>query len=480
MCEGGFLAPNVAPGCPSVGVMLPYTPVHHVLLHDVGRPLVMTSGNASDEPIAFEDDDARERLSGIADLFLSHNRPIYARCDDSVLRMASGTRSIVRRARGYVPGAIALNEEAAVPVLGVGAQLKNTFCILSGRQAFMSPHIGDLETLAAYHALGDGIDHYTQVLRVKPAVVVHDLHPDYLSTRFAHQFPDDSRIAVQHHHAHVLSCAAEHGISEPVLGVAFDGAGLGTDGAIWGGEFLLAERTRCHRMAHLACVHLPGGDAAAREPWRMAVAHVAAAYGASVDWDTMAFTSRVPAAVLAVVLQMIDRHISAPLTSSIGRLFDAVAALVGLRERTTFEGQAAMELEALVSRTPVRRYRFNVRRSSDPWVIESAPVIRGIVEDLAAGICRQEIATSFHEAVAAMIADVAVHLSERTGIRRIALTGGVFQNAALVEGAATALAAVDLVPLIHRRVPCNDGGLSLGQALFAARAIREPEHSPCA
>ena len=477
------LAPNIAANSPTIGVLLPYTPIHYLLLHDVGQPLVMTSGNRSDEPMVHDEDAALDHLADIADVFLTHDRRIDVRCDDSVVRVSSGRTSMVRRARGYAPAPLALAEQAPVGVLAVGGHLKNTLCLVSRDRAYVSAHIGDLKSATAYLALGQTATHLTELFGLQPDVVAHDLHPDYLSTRFAISYPAARRVAVQHHHAHVLSCLAEHGCTEPAIGVACDGAGLGTDGAIWGGEFLVVDGTACHRAAHLAYVPLPGGDAAAREPWRMAVSHLAAAYGLDLGPVSAILGERIPPGRLGFARQMIARGTNAPPTSSVGRLFDAVAALIGLRDCARFEGQAAMELEALATRTIDGRYGFDLDSRSDVLRIHAAPVIRDIARDVLDGRSREEISSAFHEAVAAMMAEVASRIAGQTGIRRVALTGGVFQNALLARQAADRMRAERLEVLEHRSVPCNDGGLSLGQALLAIRAIRSgtlEESSACA
>jgi hydrogenase maturation protein HypF len=466
------LTPAIAPGCPAIGLMLPYTPLHHLLLRDVGRPLVMTSGNTTDEPLAFEDDDAWTRLRGIADLFLTHDRPIRMRCDDSVVAATARVASPVRRSRGYAPAPLLLAEHAPEPVLAVGAHLKNTFCMLAGRQATLSHHVGDLGDAVSYASLADGVSHYSRLLGFRPAVVAHDLHPDYLSTRFAEGYPADLRIPVQHHHAHVLSCAAEHCIVDAVIGVVFDGAGLGTDGASWGGEFLVAEADTFVRRAHLAYVALAGGDAAAREPWRMALAHLRAAGGPEAEEGIARLAARVPPRVFDPVARMIARGAAMPQTSSVGRLFDAVASLLEVRDHAAYEGQAAMEVEALARGGPASTYRFELRTSRAPWTLDAAPVVRAIAADVAAGRPRETIAAAFHLALASSIADVAGRIATDTGVRRVALTGGVFQNARLSTAAAHALAENGLEVLLHRRVPCNDGGIALGQAMVAARVLR--------
>ena len=476
------LSPKVAPGCPTVGVLLPYTPIHHLLLHDIGRPLVMTSGNRSDEPMVYEDDAALELLGEMADIFLMHNRRIDVRCDDTVVRASSKRTSLVRRARGFAPAPLRLAESTDLGILAVGGHLKNTFCLASGDRAYLSSHIGDLESAASYLTLSDAAAQLIRLLDIQPGIVAHDLHPDYLSTRFASTFPAANRLAVQHHHAHVLSCVAEHGCAEPVIGVAFDGAGLGEDGAIWGGEFMVLEGTTFRRAAHLAYVPLPGGDVAAREPWRMAVSHLAAAYGPGLGPVGEIFGNRITPGRLGIARQMIERGINSPPTSSMGRLFDAVAALIGLRDSARFEGQAAMELEALSAGDVRHQYRFDLDSGSDVWTIQAAPVIREIARDVAGGRSREEISATFHHAVGTMIGEVATGIARRTGIRRVALTGGVFQNALLARHAADTLSACNLEVLEHRCVPCNDGGLSLGQALLAIRKLRSgtlEDRIPC-
>jgi len=475
---GFALAPGVAPGCPTIGVMLPYAPLHHVLLHDVDRPLVMTSGNRTDEPMAYEDSDAVERLGDIVDLFLTHDRPIHVRCDDSIVRVIGGAPLCMRRARGYAPGALNLAEEVPAPLLAVGGHLKNAFCLATGHQVYPSPHVGDLEHLSAYRALAEGIVHYRRLLGIDPVIVAHDLHPEYLSTRLAQELPVARRVPVQHHHAHVLSCAAEHGVTDPVIGVAFDGAGLGTDGAIWGGEFLIAEGATFARIAHLKYVSLPGGDRAAREPWRMAVAHAFGAYGSHADSALEPLSERIAQTPYAAVRRMVGKRIGAD-TSSVGRLFDAVAALLGVREYAAFEGQAAIEVEALASGPAESRYAFDLSTSCDPWIINPAEVIRSIVRDVTGGHARSAIAAAFHDALAGMIAMVVARIARRSGIRKVALTGGVFQNALLTERAAAALSDARLEVLLHRRVPCNDGGLAVGQAIAASRLVSADVQQEC-
>jgi len=458
------LAEAVAPGSDTIGVMLAYAPLHHLLLAEVARPLVMTSGNRSDEPIAFEDAEALSRLEGIADGFLFHDRPITMRCDDSVARVVSGAPVLIRRSRGYAPRPLRLGNPFPVPVLALGGHLKNTFCLGRGHHAFLSQHVGDLDHPSAQAALRCGVEHYQRLFDTAPAMVAHDLHPDYHSTRLAARLGLPA-IAVQHHHAHVAACLAEHDITGPVLGVVFDGSGYGTDGAVWGGEFLLVDGPRFERLAHLDYVGLPGGDAAVREPWRMAASHLWSAFGDGCEgFPILARRGR----NWAVLRRMLERGFRSPPTSSVGRLFDAVASLVGIADRVAFEAQAAMQLEAVADRGTTRSYPVDLRQDGDTVVLDTRPLIRGVVDDVSRGLPVAEIAGAFHNAMRDLIVAVVSRLAERTGIRRVALTGGVFQNALLLERTHDALAARGNDVLIHRRVPCNDGGLALGQAVVAS------------
>lgn len=466
------VAANVARGCPSVGVMLPYTPLHHLLLRDSPGPLVVTSGNRSGEPICYQDEDALERLARVADAVLTHDRPIHARCDDSVVQVTRRTTTVIRRSRGIVPRPIRLSEPASEPILAVGGHQKNAFCLVAGHEAYLSPHMGDLDEVESYQALPAGIAEYQRLFGFVPAVVAHDRHPDYGSTRIAERIRTGRTVPVQHHHAHVLSCVAEHGIAGPVLGIAFDGAGLGDDGAVWGGEFLRVEGVSCERLGHLSYVALPGGDRAARAPWRMALAHALAA-GVSASHPLLArIRERVGASTFDAIRRYVVQGVNVPRTSSMGRLFDAVAALVGLRDTADFEGQPAMELEAIAETDSTLRYEFDVVTSSRPWRIDAARLVRSVIRD----VCNQQsaghIAGAFHESVGTMVTDVSARLARESGIRTVVLTGGVFQNARLTEASVARLSAAQLDVLTHERVPCNDGGLALGQALYAARLTR--------
>jgi hydrogenase maturation protein HypF len=480
---GAGVAEEVAPHNPFLGVMLPYTPLHHLLLRATqGVPLVMTSGNRSDEPIAYEDRDAVERLAGIADLCLTHDRPIHVRCDDSVTRIVDGGELPLRRSRGYAPQPITLPLDCPLPILAVGGQLKGTFALGRGAHAFLSHHLGDLDHFDAYQAFVKDIALYEQLFAIHPRVVAHDLHPDYASTRYARQrrgaeaegqsCPDAGvqLFAVQHHHAHMASCMAEHGLLEPVIGVTFDGTGYGTDGAIWGGEFLVGDYRQFRRAAHLRYVGMPGGDQAIREPWRMALAHLV---DASARDDLLA--GRVPALARRTARTMIERRFNTPLTSSAGRLFDAVAALTGLRERVSFEGQAAMELEWLVAEAVTDgTYPFDLTETAegDPpeptLVVDTRPIIRGIARDARQGTDASLIARRFHSTMVELIASVCDRLRQATGLEVVVLSGGVFMNALLTHEARASLQRAGFRVYCHRLVPTNDGGLSLGQLAVAA------------
>ncbi|MDX6213338.1 MAG: hydrogenase maturation protein HypF [Frankiales bacterium] len=466
------VAPSVAPGSPTLGVMIPYTPLHTLLLEAFGRPIVLTSGNLSNEPIATADGDAALRLAGIADAFLVHDRPIRTRVDDSVLSVVAGRTLPLRRSRGYVPNPIGLAHEAARPVLAVGSALKNTFCIARGSQAFVSGHIGDLDDHATYVSFLDGIQHLCQLLDVEPSVIAHDLHPDYPSTSYALEREDSGLdlVGVQHHHAHIASCLADNGVTGPVIGVAFDGIGLGTDGTAWGGEFLVADLLTSQRVAHLAQVPMPGGDAAARQPWRMAAAHLDAAYDGAPPTG-LAVAAR-QGARWGQVLSLARAQVNAPLTSSAGRLFDAVSALLGVRDVVTYEGQAAIELEYVADPDETGSYPVTVTDGS-PARIEIASLVRDLSTDLLAGVPVPTLAARFHNTLADVVRDVCARLREQHRLETVALSGGVFQNALLVTRCLSRLETAGFEVLTHRQVPPNDGGLSLGQAAVATAWVRQ-------
>jgi hydrogenase maturation protein HypF len=462
------LCEEVAPRNPYVGVMLPYTPLHHLLLRQGFTALVMTSGNLSEEPIAIDNEEALARLSGIADFFLIHDREIYLRSDDSVVRRAAGETRFLRRSRGFVPMPVFLKDKLP-PVLACGAELKNTVCLTRGNQAFLSQHIGDLENLATYEFFQKTIAHLERILEVRPEIVACDMHPDYLSTRWAEEQPGVRLHRVQHHHAHVAACMAEHRLEGPVIGVACDGTGYGPDGTVWGGEVLLADAKGFERAAHLACVPMPGSAAAIREPWRMAVSYLYDAFGAGLldlDLPVLAATG---GDRLTLMLEMITRRVNSPLTSSLGRLFDAVAALAGLRRRVSFEGQAAMELEMAADAATDAAYDVDWQ-GGHPVQVLPAPVIRGVVGDLRQGVSAGTISVKFHNTLIRLFTELCCRIRGERGLDRVVLSGGVFQNTRLLSGLIPALSARGFHVYSHRLVPPNDGGLALGQALIAAAA----------
>ena len=479
-CPGGSgvspgetaLAPSVAPGNRSLGLLLPYTPLHHLLAHDLGVPFVLTSGNISDEPIASADDDALERLDAIADCFLLHDRAIHVRTDDSVVRSFRHRIFPVRRSRGFAPEPVALPWPFPRPVLATGAELKNTFCVAKDRRAFVSHHIGDLENYETYASFRDGIEHFCRIFDVAPEVVAHDLHPEYLSTKHAHDLAGVELTGVQHHHAHIASCLADNGEAGPVIGVAFDGLGFGPDGTIWGGEILVADLAGFERVAHLAPVAMPGGAAAIREPWRMAAAYLDAAFGGHVP-DGLAVAGRHEDRWASIV-SVARSGLSAPLTSSAGRLFDAVAALLGVRDTVSYEGQAAIELEQLADPGETDAYPLDVEPAVDGGglLLAGTGLVRAVVADLAAGTPRPAVAARFHNGLAQGVLDVCRRVRAERELDAVALSGGVFQNLLLLERTVAGLEAAGFRVLLHGRVPPNDGGISLGQAAVAGERDR--------
>jgi hydrogenase maturation protein HypF len=468
---GGPVADEVAPGFRDLGVMLPYTPLHHLLLEATDRPVVMTSGNVSDETIAHVDDDARSRLGGVADLVLVHERPIHVPCDDSVARVVRGVPRVMRRSRGYVPLGILLPVAAPRPILACGGELKSTVALVRGRDAFLSQHLGDLTNERAYRSFLDAVRHFQGLLELSPDVVAHDLHPGYRSTVYARSLDGVERIAVQHHHAHVASCLADNGVDRLVIGVAWDGTGYGLDGHVWGGEFLVADLEGFDRVGHFELVPLPGGEAAIREPWRMAAAFLRAAYGEAMGSLDLAFVRRLDPAAWRVLSRAADQGLNAPLASSAGRLFDAVASLLGVRDRIAFEAQAAMELEALAEPRADATYSTRLAEEGETIVVCTPDIVRGVVGDLLREVPAARIAARFQATLADVIAQVCERIRQRTGVGAVALSGGVFQNAWLLDAAIGVLEARGFEVYSHRHVPPNDGGLALGQAAVAARRL---------
>ena len=465
------LSPLIAPNNGWLGLMLPYAPLHHLLMRDNFRALVMTSGNVSDEPVAFEDHDALQRLAGIADYFLLHDRPIHIRSDDSVLRVFQGKPLFYRRARGYAPRAITL-PFAVPPLLAAGAELKSAVCLADGNRAFLSQHIGDLQNQSTFDSFAHTVSHLSGILQITPESVVCDLHPDYLSSRFA----EDSALPllrVQHHHAHMASCMAENGLDGDVIGIIFDGTGLGADGTIWGGEFLTGGYTGCRRAAHFRPVPLPGGDAAVREPWRMAMAYLFQALGEAAFTLDHPVVRVLPEAERGLFAMMLKRGINSPLTSSCGRLFDAVAALLNLHHSVSYDGQGAIGLEALAESSenePLGDYPYKiVLHGENPLQLDFSTMFSAILGDIDAGRPAPVIARRFHQTVAAAAAEISLRISAETGLDRVVLSGGVFQNRLLSEMIYTALTVKGLTVYTHRLVPPNDGGIALGQTAIAGR-----------
>ncbi|MEU5523363.1 carbamoyltransferase HypF [Streptomyces sp. NPDC047860] len=469
-------ADAVAPGSPDLGVMLPYMPVHHLLLAAAGAPrlLVMTSGNLSGEPIVTDDDDALVRLAGLADAWLTHDRPIRVPCDDSVVRVCDGEPLVLRRSRGYAPLPVTL-PVPVVPSLAVGGDLKNVFCLGEGHRAWLSAHVGDMDDLATQEAFGRAERHLESVTGVRPALLAADAHPGYRSGAWALRNAGSRRVArVQHHHAHIASVLAEHGVADGdrVVGVAFDGTGHGDDGAVWGGEFLLANYDGYQRFAHLSYVPLPGGDTAVRRPYRMALAHLhAAGIAAAPD---LPCTAACPPDELDVLRTQLARDLNCVPTSSMGRLFDAVSSLAGVCHRAGYEAQAAVELEAAAVSAgdvePDPRYRFRPAGGPGPSAADPGPLLAAVVEDVRRHVPPAVIAARFHLAVAGLVRETCLAARAAAGPRTVALTGGVFANTLLSSACARELRAAGFTVLRHREIPPNDGGLALGQLVVAARA----------
>jgi hydrogenase maturation protein HypF len=465
-----LLAPEVAPDNPLVGVLLAYTPLHHLLLAETGRPLVMTSGNLSDEPMAAADAEALERLDGIADLFLAHDRAIENRCDDSVARVIAGSPTILRRSRGYVPRPVALARPLRRPVLACGAQLKNTFCLAAGREAWLGPHIGDLDNLEATRAFEEQVERLERFLGIRPEVIAHDLHPDYASTGYALRRPEALRVAVQHHHAHVVSAMAEHGLEGPVLGLAWDGTGYGTDGTAWGGELLRVTPGSCERLATLRPLRLAGGDEAIRQVWRIALAVLDDAFDGHPPLEQLGLFAALPARDVAVVRRMLQTGLRSPLAHGAGRYFDALGAIGLGRARASYEGQVALEWNLAAADAAVRAYPFELGVANGLVEADLRPLVRAAVADVVDGVTPAQVSAAFHEALCDVAAAQVWGAAERRGRLPVVLSGGCFQNARLAEGVRRRLAG-EFEVFLHGEVPPGDGGIALGQALVAdARA----------
>ncbi|MGI8836082.1 MAG: carbamoyltransferase HypF [Pyrinomonadaceae bacterium] len=461
----------VAPRINALGFMLPYSPLHHLLLKDLNRPFVMTSGNMSDEPICFDDSQAITRLSTIADHFLLHDRRIHMRTDDSVARVHDGREMILRRSRGYAPAPIKTAFKFEQQVLACGAELKNTFCLGRNNNAFISHHIGDLENLETLRSFTQGIEHFKRLFHLHPEVVAYDLHPEYLSTKYALALDEiGNRIGVQHHHAHIASCMADNKIDGEVIGVALDGLGFGTDGRLWGGEFLVANLVEAERIGHLAYVPMPGAAKAIREPWRMAAVYLQHAFGDQLINLQLPLVRELNYRGWPALRSMVASGTNCPETSSMGRLFDAFSCLLGVRSLVNYEGQAAIELEAITDCHCQDAYEFRVSDSGS--LIEADGVIHSAVLDLLQGIPRAIVSARFHNAVARLIVLMAEKIRQERKLNRIALSGGVFQNLVLLTQTKRLLSGGGFEVFTHSRVPTNDGGISLGQAAVANARIK--------
>jgi hydrogenase maturation protein HypF len=481
--RGSGIADGVAPGIPWLGVFLPYAPLQHLLFADARvRALVMTSANLSEEPIAIDNDEARGRLGGIADAFLMHDREILQRCDDSVMAVVDGAPQLIRRARGFVPMGVELApglDLKAPPLLAVGGHLKNVFALARGRRVYQSQHLGDLENLTGLEFFKESLDHLMRTFEIEPETVVHDLHPGYLSTGWAKEWAEErglGLIAVQHHHAHVAGCMAEHGLEGPVIGLALDGTGYGTDGRIWGGEVLVSRLDGFERFAHLEYVPMPGGEAAIKEPWRMALGHLKEAgfdIGSSETLRLVGATEQ----EARVLVRMMERGVNAPLTSSLGRLFDAAAAVVLGRRVVDYEAQAAIELEGLAVDEADSEFGYSMELEGGDWVarepvrISAGLLWRGLVEDLRAGVSKARIAARFHAGVAAGFQKAAVMARAATGVGQVVMSGGCMHNRRLARLLRVGLDAEGFKVFQHVQISPGDGGLSYGQAVVGAAML---------
>ena len=472
------LAKSVSPGNTTVGVMLPYTPLHYLLFSDSSKSesgfaaLVMTSGNLGEEPIVVSNAEALTRLDGVADWFLLHNRDIATRVDDSVVRTFECRERVLRRSRGFVPQAIDL-EISMEEILAFGGELKNTFCLTKDRYAILSQHIGDLENYETMRFFEETLENMKHMFRVEPRVAAYDLHPRYMSTKMALASNIERKIGVQHHHAHVCSCMAENHLRDKVIGVAFDGTGFGRDGQIWGGEFLVADFAGFERRAHLRNVLLPGGDAAVRQPWRMALSYLRDAFGEQMPGD-LDYLHDIPERQVQLVDAMISRRLHTVETSSAGRLFDAIAALVGVGSEVSFEGQLAISLESIAEGGVERRYHFHIE-DGDTKVLDFRPMIMEIVGDLRLGKPAGEISSCFHNTLSTAIAEICCRIKKSDGLDKVCLSGGTFQNFYLLDRTVRKLRECGFGVFLHAKVPCNDGGISLGQAVIANDAMQRGE-----
>lgn len=497
--ENCTLTSAISPGNPFLGIMLPYTPVHLLLFQELSpiksplSTLVMTSANRSSEPIYYKDKEAIENLSDIADYFLLNNREIYLRTDDSVTRIFRGREYIIRRSRGYVPSPIEVvqGDRFLVPLLGTrnlsprtipsvlacGGEQKNTFCMNNGQEFFLSHHIGDLENMETLKSFEEGIAHFKKIFSIDYETVAYDLHPEYLSTKYAMELDLKNKIPVQHHHAHIASCMAENNLNEDIIGVAFDGTGYGEDGNLWGGEFFAGGYKNFSRLGHFDYVKMPGGEMAVKEPWRMALSYIVKACDSSDINDMLGISSErgckqkivpdIEIEKIITLIKIIEKNVNCPVTSSAGRLFDAVAALIGIRSKINYEGQAAVELEFISEKKYCGEYNFKIEKKELPFIINVDEMIKEIINDLRKSVSKEIISSKFHETLAKIVYEGCMFIKEKTGLKKVALSGGVFQNITLLEKCVDKLDGSGFEVYIHRNVPTNDGGICLGQAMIA-------------
>ena len=466
--KGNGISNEISPGLDTFGVMLPYAPQHYLIFAAGVGPIVMTSGNFSDEPIVSDNDEAVQKLGKIADIFLTHNRKIYRKVDDSVVQQRDGGLILLRRSRGFVPASFDLGTESKKQILAVGAELKNTVAVLKGRKVILSEHIGDLKEPETFNNFRNVINHLCSLYEIDPDVIVADLHDDYLSSRYAMDKFDKEILRVQHHHAHIVSCMVEHNLHDEVIGISADGVGLGSDGKIWGCEFMITSRSEFHREGHLEYFALPGGDSASKQTFRPALSLLYEAFGDTVSKIDVAQKVCPDSQTRRMVLQMIRQNINSPKTSSLGRVFDGVAAMLGIASANRYEGQAPMMLEVCAKGTTTEEYPFEINRDDDGFLINITPMIRGIVEDIDKSIGRDIIADKFHNTVAGFLAAGAIEIAQKSGLRDVVLSGGCFANRRLSSILEGKLLHAELRCIQHNNVSCNDGGIALGQAAIAA------------
>jgi len=470
------IAEEVAPLQKCHGLILPYTPLHYLIIAESGIIPVMTSGNISSEPIVFDDKEALTHLKGIADYFVLHNRDIYIRTDDSVSRIWQGKEIVLRRSRGYAPHPLLMPFFFNDEILACGAELKNTFCLTKGNYTFTSHHIGDLENLETLVSFEKGIEHFKRIFNVEPTVVAYDLHPEYLSTKYALSQEHLQKIGVQHHHAHIVSCMGDNGIDGEVIGVSFDGTGYGIDGKIWGGEFLICNCRDFDRVAHLEYISMPGGEKAIKEPWRMTTSFLYKIYGDDMMNLGIDFIKGLDIEKWQLIKKMLEKGVNSPMTSSAGRLFDAVSSLLAIRKEVYYEGQAAIELEMMADKEEKGEYQYDQAEDHNKTIILLEPVIRGIVSDINCRVTKKVISARFHNTIAKIVLNLCLKLRKTNGINRVVLSGGVFQNMLLLDRSFTILKECGFEVYTHHRVPPNDGGIALGQVIVANELIKKGKH----